>query len=112
MNFIQQVTGTFLYYARAMDPTMLMALSAIAADQADPTENTHVKTLYFLDDVATHPDAIIIFKKWKMILAIHSDASYLTEPKARSRAGGHYYMADEDKERPKGGPVHNVAQII
>ena len=47
-----------------------------------------------------------------MILAIHSDASYLTEPKARSRAGGHYYMADNDEEQPKGEPVHNVAQII
>ena len=69
---------------------MLMALSAIAVDQADPAENTYEKTLYFLDDVATHPDAIITFKKSNMILAIHSDASYLTEPKARNRAGGHY----------------------
>ena len=46
-----------------------------------------------------------------MILAIHSDASYLTEPKARSKAGGHYYMADDDEEQPKDGPVHSVAQI-
>ena len=84
------MTGTFLYYARAVDPTMLVALSAIAADQADPTENTYEKTLYFLDYVATHPDAIITFKKSKMVLAIHSDASYLTEPKARSSAGVHY----------------------
>ena len=37
-KFIQQVTGTFLYYGRCVDPTMLVALSAIAADQAAPTE--------------------------------------------------------------------------
>jgi len=30
-NFIQQVTGTLLYYARAVDPTILVALSAIAS---------------------------------------------------------------------------------
>ena len=30
-KFIEQVTG-FLYYARDVDPTMLVALSAIAAD--------------------------------------------------------------------------------
>ena len=49
MKFIQQVTGTFLYYARAVDPTMLVALSAIAADQSAPSEMTYEKTLYFLD---------------------------------------------------------------
>ena len=106
------MTGTFLYYARAVDPTMLVALSAIAADQATPTERTLEKTLSFLDYVATHPDAIITFKKSSMILAIHSDASYLTEPKVRSREGGHFYMADDGDEQPNGGPVHNVAQII
>ena len=91
---------------------MLVVLSATAADQADPTENTYEKTLYFLDYVATHPYAIITFKKSKMVLAINSDASYPTEPKARSRASGRYYMADEEEEEAKNGPVHNVAQII
>ena len=38
-TYIQQVVGTFLYYARAVDPTMLVALSAIVADQAAPTKN-------------------------------------------------------------------------
>jgi len=37
---IQQVTGTFLYYARNVDSTILIALSAIASDQAAPTEHT------------------------------------------------------------------------
>ena len=61
--FIQQVTGTFLYYARAVDSTMLVALSAIAAQQANPTEETMRKTLKFLDYVATHPDAVLTFEK-------------------------------------------------
>ncbi len=37
---IQLVVGSFLYYARAVDPTILMALSNIATQQAAPTENT------------------------------------------------------------------------
>ena len=40
IKFVQQVTGTFVYYARAVDPTMLMALSAIAASLSAPTEQT------------------------------------------------------------------------
>ena len=37
-KFIQLVTKTLLYYARAVDATMLVALSAIASDQSAPTE--------------------------------------------------------------------------
>ena len=86
IKFVQQVTGTFLYYARAVDPTMLVVLSAIAASQLAPTEQTLEKTLFFLDYAATHPDAILIYCASDMVLNIHSDASHLTEPKARSRA--------------------------
>ena len=82
--YIQQVTGTFLYYARAVDSTMLVALSAISAQQSDPTQETLEKTLKFLDYVATHPDVILTFKASNMVLNVNSSASYLTDPKARS----------------------------
>ena len=42
-KFIQQVTGTFLYCTRAVDSTMLVALSTIASDQASPKEETSKK---------------------------------------------------------------------
>jgi hypothetical protein len=42
-KFIQGVIGTFLYYARCVDSTMLAALGAIATQQANPTENTMKK---------------------------------------------------------------------
>ena len=83
-TFIQQVTGTFLYYARAVDTALLLALSAIASDQAAPTENTTKKTLKFLDYVRTHPDGILTYSASNMILNVHSDASYLCKPKAKS----------------------------
>ena len=37
-TYVQLVTGTLLYYARAVDPTLLVPLSAIAAQQSAPTE--------------------------------------------------------------------------
>ena len=46
-TFLQQVIGIFLYYARAIDATLLLALSAIASGQAASTENTIKKTLNF-----------------------------------------------------------------
>ena len=56
---IQQIVGSFLYYARAVDPTILMALSAIASQQSAPTEQTRDRVHQFLDYMATHPDAKI-----------------------------------------------------
>jgi hypothetical protein len=47
-----------------------------------------------------------------MILAIHSDASYLSEPKAQSRAGGHMFMAGDDEIPINNGAVLNISQII
>jgi hypothetical protein len=48
-KFIQEVTGTYLFYAQAIDSTMLTALSTIASKQSDPTEATMVKCKQFLD---------------------------------------------------------------
>ena len=70
------------------------------------------KAKLLLDYVATHPDAVLTYSKSNMILAVHSDASYLTEPKARSRAGGHFFMSNQDKNPPNNGAVLNIAKII
>jgi hypothetical protein len=50
-----------------------------------------------------------------MILYIHSDASYLSEPKAHSRVGGYFYLGDPDEpaDNPKpNGPIHIDSHII
>jgi hypothetical protein len=91
---LQQIIGTFLYYARAVDPTMLMALSTLGSQQAHGTEQTERNLHHFLDYCHTHPSAIIRYKASNMILQVHSDASYLTEPGARSRVGGHFYLGN------------------
>ncbi len=40
----------------------------------------------------THPDAIIWYCESDMILIVHSDASYLSATKARSRAGDYFFL--------------------
>jgi hypothetical protein len=56
---IQQVVGSFLYCERAVDPTILMALSDIATQQSAPTENPKKQVDQFFDYMWTHPDATI-----------------------------------------------------
>ena len=47
-----------------------------------------------------------------MILNIHCDASYLTELRARSRAGGNWFMATKERNVKNNGAVLNIAKII
>ena len=111
-TFVQEVIGTFLYYARCVDSTMLPGLGSLATQQANPTVNTMVKVKQFLDYAATHPDAIVTYHASDMVLAGHSDASYLSESKARSRAGGHFFMSTDTARPPNNGAVLTIAQII
>ena len=77
---IQRIVGTLLYYGRAVDPTISVALSAIAAQQSNGTETTAKAVTKLLNYVATHPDATIQYKPSAMILRLHSDTSYLSKP--------------------------------
>ena len=111
-RFIQQVTGTLLYYARAVDSTLLTALSAIASQQASPTKTTMEKVRQILDYAASQEEAVLTYKASKMILAVHSDAGYLNEPEARSRAGGHFFLSNNAEIPANNGAILNIAHII
>ena len=90
-KYVQQVLGSFLFYARAIDMTILHSLSAIASEQSKPTQKTLERIKQLLDYMATHPDAIVRFYASDMVLNLHSDASYLSEGQGRSRAGGYFF---------------------
>ena len=65
-----------------------------------------------LDYTVTNNKAILTYRVSNLILAVHSNASYLYEPKARSRAGGHFFMSTNTTFPPNNVAIHNVAQII
>ena len=54
-KYIRHVVGSFLYYARAADLTILTALSDIASEQSKPTEKTMKRVKQFLDYMHTNP---------------------------------------------------------
>ncbi len=87
----QCAIGNILYYTRAFNLTVLMALSTIASKQANGTENTMLKTKQILDYLATHPAATVQFHASDMVLNIHSDASYLSAANTHSRVCGHFF---------------------
>ena len=77
-----------MYYARAVDPKILVALTTISAEQANGTEATAKSVTQLLNYAATHSEAITRYHASGMILYTHSDASFLSEPGAKSISGG------------------------
>ena len=69
-------------------------------------------TQQLLDYLATQEDAVLTYNASNMILAVHSDASYLSKPKARSWAGGHFFLSSDTPIPPNNGAVLNIAHII
>jgi hypothetical protein len=97
---IQEVLWTLLYYAHAVDCTMIPAIGTIATQQANATTATMKAITKLLNYCATNPDAVVHYYSSDMILWIESDASYLSETKARSRAAGYHYEQQTPKSRP------------
>jgi hypothetical protein len=91
---------------------MLAALGSIATQQAHPTENTMKKLRNFLDYASTHPDAIVTYHARDMVLAGHSNALYLSESKACSQVGGHFFMSNNTAKPLNNGAIFTIAQII
>jgi hypothetical protein len=119
---IQEIIGTLLYYARAVDPTLLVALSTLSTQQTKGTKQTMKDIVHLLNYCATHPSAIIRYKKSDMVLHIESDASYLSEKNARSRVAGYYYLSNNTNNNNTftdpmyvampNGPVHVLCQLM
>ena len=82
----------FLYYAIAIDNTILPALSDISSEQSKATTNTAKQVAKLLNYLASNPQAEIQYRASGMQLAIHSDASYLSVAQARSQASGVHFL--------------------
>ena len=90
---------------------MLTDLNSLAVVQTKLTIETAKQITQFLNYSATHPDAITEYRKIGMILHIHSNASYISEPEAQNRAGGYFPLGTKSKTRiqempPDNGPAH------
>jgi hypothetical protein len=64
-----------------------------------------------MDYLHTYPNAVIRYHASDMILKITSDAAYLVQPKARSRAAVHYDLGWHNNDRVN-GPVDVLCQTL
>jgi len=117
---VQEVIGILLYYAWAVDPTLLTALGTLATQQAQSTQATMEGLTQLSSYCTTHPDACIWYHATDMILWAHSDVSYLSAPKGTSQAAGYYFLSAQppitptanDPMPPDNVPLHVLCRIM
>ncbi len=111
INYLQRVVGKFLYYARAIGNTMLHALSSIARAATKGAKATEDAAQHLMGYAYSNPDAQTKFRASDMIIQGDSDAAYLVEPDARSRAGGFHFLGNKEHTMFN-GPIHVLAKTI
>jgi hypothetical protein len=104
---VQDIVGTLLYYAQAIHPTLLAALSTIAAQQANGTQAEANVCKQLLNYVATHPN-----HAYDMILAVYTDTSYLSEAGGKSSAAGHFYLTNQNDKNFNNRAILTLSAII
>jgi hypothetical protein len=109
---LQELVGSILYYARAVDPTMLTICLRISSEQAAPTEAVKAHAVRLLQYAARYPNNELVFQKSKMHLIIQADASFNSRTKGRSVAGGIAYCGDVDDPTTENGMLHAISSII
>jgi hypothetical protein len=110
---IQKVTGSVLYHARVVNPTVLMPLNEIATEETKVSEKTQAATNQLFYYLSTHPDATIRYRASDMTLHIHNNAPYLSVSNARSRLGGLFFLGNKPPEQDTlNGSILNINSVI
>jgi hypothetical protein len=85
----------------------------LATQQAKPTITTLKGLTQLLNHAVTHPDAEMRFHTSDVVPCIDSDASCLSESKARSRAAGHHHLSSHpDKLQGKPPPFNGSVNTL
>jgi hypothetical protein len=67
------------------------------------------QTLQLLYYLATQEYAVLSYHTSNMVLAVHSNASYLSKPNAHSRAGGHFPFKGYNRPTKQWGNTEHSA---
>ena len=99
---LQKIVGKFLYYAGAIDPQISMALNSLMAVYTKPTIKTANQITQF-----SNSDAVTEYIRGRIIIHIYLDASYISEPEARSQSDGYFFIGPKYNTPIQAMPLEN-----
>ena len=84
-----------------MDLTIVIALENLSAAHNNCTQKTAKKLVWLLNYYGTNTKYNIRYHASVMVLLIHSDAFYLSEPQVQSRPSGFFYLINASEDSNK-----------
>jgi hypothetical protein len=93
-TWIQQVVGSLLFYARALDLSILTAVCQLSSHQSNPTQHDLSSAHRLLNYVSSHRNPQKTIHPSSMALWGCTDASYLSRPNSGSVAGCSVVLGD------------------
>jgi hypothetical protein len=110
---LQSKIGALNWGAACVNYDTSLAVSKVGSKQAQPTKALLREVNHILGYLAGHPNTVLQYHPSDMKLHTVSDASFCSETKGRSRAGGVLYLGDCDENgHPKSSPVEVMSHII
>ena len=109
---VQEIVGSLLYYARAIDYTMLPAVNSISSEMAAPTQRLLPVVNRLLAYASTYPDNQLVFHASDMVLEVQSDASFHSRSNSRSVAGGLGYLGSGGALKSPNGAVFAHCSVL
>ena len=110
--WLQQLVGCFLYYARAVDYTMLPAVCAISSDQANATDATLAAAYRLIAYAMSYPDNRLRLYSCDMIVHLQADGSFQSRSNGRSVAGGFGFFGNRDCPMQINGAIQAHSTVI
>jgi hypothetical protein len=86
-TWIQQVVGSLLFHARALDLSVLTAVCRLSSHQSTPTQHDLASAHRLINYVSSHRNPHKTIHRSSMALWACTDASFLSRPKSGGVAG-------------------------
>jgi hypothetical protein len=109
---LQAIIGTLLYYARAVDPTLLTISNELASQQSQPTQRILKAANRALSYCVTRHQNALVYHACDMTLHAFADASYLCRSHSRSVAGAIFFLGNKNDPTRINGSIHVFSTII
>ena len=109
---VQRISGALIYYVKAVNNKLLVALSTIGAHKYSATEKTLKSINQLLDYCATYPDDGIVYRSSDIVMTAYSDSGFNNEAKAIIRAGDYIFIYENEPITRWNGTILTIEQMI
>ena len=111
-NFVQSANGTYLFYGRIIDYSILEQTNTIGQSQGNPTTDTVDQVNHLIGYLKEYPDTKLVIKGNDMQLRVMYDASFMTAHARKSKGGAIYYLANVNDPKELTENIFDVDAFI